>query len=63
MGGKKKGGKKKKQAQPEEEDLSMENFHKAYKKNIKEYGIEELKKIKELMAIYDEDQERIEAAR
>ena len=42
MGGKKKGGDTKKKAKKEgdEEDLSMENFWKLYKKKVVEYNID-----------------------
>ena len=37
MGGKKKGGGEKKKKEGDEEDLSVENFWKAYKKKCVEY--------------------------
>tara|TARA_B110000285_G_scaffold212843_1_gene256706 strand:- start:21 stop:758 length:738 start_codon:yes stop_codon:yes gene_type:complete len=56
MGGKKKGGDKKKAAGKDDgEDLSVENFYKAYKKNIVLYNCEQSKYIKQQMEKYNED--------
>jgi len=61
MGGKKKGGDAKKKAKKEgdEEDLSMENFWKLYKKKVVEYNIDMSPYIKKAMEAFFEDQEEI----
>lgn len=56
MGGKKKGGAAKKAgAKDDGEDLSVENFFKAYNKNVVLYNCEKSKYIKSLMEKYNEE--------
>ena len=57
MGGKKKGGDAKKKAAGKDdgEDLSCENFFKAYNKNVVVYGVDKSKYIKSLMEKYNEE--------
>lgn len=60
MGGKKKAGGSGKGAKAgDEEDLSVENFFKAYKKKCVEYGCEVSKIIKGQMELYAEEDKEI----
>lgn len=57
MGGKKKAPAKK-AAADDAEDESVPKFWKQYKKNCDAYGVDKSKCIKELMAKFDEDEEK-----
>lgn len=61
MGAKKKGGGKKKAAAAEEvEDVSVDQFMKAYRAKVKELGVDLQKYIKEKYELYQEEDEKIE---
>lgn len=56
MGGKKKAPAKKKAAAADEDDISVEQFYKAYKtKKCPEYGVDMLKFVKEKYELYLEE--------
>ena len=59
MAPKKKAGGDKKKTAGDEEDLSVENFWKAYKKKVIEYGCESSKYIKKGIEKYTDEGEKL----